>query len=69
MAYVFSHLHRHTGVIESDHRNVVRYAQLHQRVHTSANIEDASKRRLLIKKLLRRRPDYRVICRRCARRP
>ena len=69
MADKLGHLHRHAGVVQPDDARARRQAQLEQRVHAGAGVEDAAQRRLLVQKLLRRRPDHGVFGLRRARRP
>ena len=61
MAHILGHLHRHAGIVQSNHRHTRWQSQLHQRIDTSAGIEERFEIALLVEQLLWRFPHDGVI--------
>ncbi|MNV89962.1 hypothetical protein D3C71_1842980 [compost metagenome] len=69
MAHIFGHLHRHACIVEPHHQRIGGQAELEQRVHPRADVEQGLEACLLVHELLGRRPDHGVVGLWCARLP
>ena len=61
VAHIFGHLHGHARVVQPHHQRLGWQAQLEQRIHTRADVEQGFEARLLVHELLGRGPDHGVV--------